>query len=124
MDIHHGAGAGITFRTLDGREDIHYDRKSPPVHRRWREGDDYARYYQIPFRALVQRKVPNLLLAGRMIHADRDAFGAVRVMVNLNQVGEAAGVAAYQALDTGKPVWALDPARLRAEMKKGGSVML
>ncbi len=123
VDIHHGDGAGITFRTLDGWEDIHYDRTTPPVRRRWREGDDYARFYQIPFRALVQRKVPNLIQAGRMINADRDAFGAIRVMVNLNQIGEAAGVAAFEAVDTGKALWDLDAANIREKMKRGGSVI-
>ena len=124
VDIHHGNGAGITFRTLDGHEDIFNDRTSPAIHRFWRTGDDYARYYQVPFRSLVQRQVPNLIMAGRMIHSDRDAFGAIRVMVNLNQLGEAAGAAAYQAVDTGLPVWEMDAARLRAAMKAGGSVIL
>ena len=123
VDIHHAHGAGITFRTLDGHEDVFNDRSSPPVHRFWRTGDDYARYYQIPLRALIQRKVPNLLLAGRMIHADADAFGAVRVMVNLNQIGEACGVAAYQAIHSDQPVWALDAKAVRTQLRHGGSAV-
>ena len=39
-----------------------------------------------------------------MINADIGSFGALRVMVNLNQIGEAAGVAAYLALDKNIPV--------------------
>ena len=36
-------------------------------------------------------------LAGRMLDADREAYGALRVMVNCNQMGEAAGAAAAKA---------------------------
>lgn len=34
-----------------------------------------------------------------MIDAETGAYGAVRVMVTMNQTGEAAGNAAYEALD-------------------------
>jgi hypothetical protein len=124
VDIHHGAGAGITFRSLDGWETVHNNRNSPPVRRRWREDNGYARYYQIPFRTLVQRKIPNFIAAGRMINADAGAFGAIRVMVNLNQLGEAAGVAAYMAINKRKPVWEINTAELRTLLIEGGSASL
>jgi hypothetical protein len=124
IDIHHGAGAGITFRSLDGWESVHKDRNSPPIRRRWREDNGYTPYYQIPFRTLVQRKIPNFIAAGRMINADPGAFGAIRVMVNLNQLGEAAGVAAYLAVNSGEPVWETDTVKLRALLIQGGSVSL
>ena len=124
VDIHHASRSGITFRNLDGREIIHKDRTSPPIRRMWRTDNQYAEYYQVPFQALVQRKFPNLITAGRMINADADAFGAVRVMVNLNQIGEAAGVAAYLAVTTGSEIWNIDTDKLRGELKKGGSVIL
>ena len=54
-----------------------------------------APYYQVPFRILVQEKISNLIPVGRMLNADQGAVGALRVMVNLNQLGEAAGIAAY-----------------------------
>ncbi len=121
VDIHHNQGAGITFRTLDGHEDIHNDRTSPPIKRMWRTGDGYAQYYQVPFKALIQRKFTNLITAGRMINADSDAFGAIRVMVNLNQIGEAAGVAAYLAISSSKEIWDIDTVQLRNTLKNGGS---
>lgn len=124
IDIHHANESGITFRHLDGREIIRKDRTSPSIERRWREGEDYAKFYQIPFKALVQRKIPNLITAGRMINADSDAFGAIRVMVNLNQVGEAAGVAAYMAITSERAIWDIDVSKLRSNMKKGGSIIL
>ena len=57
------------------------------------EGD----FYQIPLSTMISTRAPNTVLAGRIISADRSAYGAVRVMVNLNQTGEAAGVTAALA---------------------------
>ncbi|NLJ35477.1 MAG: FAD-dependent oxidoreductase, partial [candidate division WS1 bacterium] len=81
-------------------------------------------FYQVPFRSLLQEHVPNLMLAGRMLDADKIAFSAVRVMVNTNQTGEAAGVAAWMALDQGIPVQQVDPVSLRQTLADGGSVIL
>ena len=50
-------------------------------------------FYQVPYRCLVPQGARNLLVAGRVLDADRGAYGAVRVMVNCNQTGQAAGVA-------------------------------
>ena len=84
IDVHHSDNAGITYRYLGGYEYVHNDRCSPPQVNHWRTDGDYARYYQVPFRTLVQDKVRNLIPVGRMLNADASAFGAVRVMVNLN----------------------------------------
>ena len=124
VDIHHSNGAGITFKYLDGHEDVINDRTSPPVRRMWRTDNQFAEYYQVPFKSLVQRKFSNLIMAGRMINSDPDAFGAVRVMVNLNQIGEAAGTAAYLAINSEADVWDIDTKKLRDTMKLGGSIML
>ena len=59
-----------------------------------------------------------------MLDADPLAFGAVRVMVTMNQTGEAAGVAAWLALQTGSAIAEVDPTRLRRELAAGGSIML
>ena len=37
-----------------------------------------------------------------MIDAEEGAYGAARVMVNLNQIGEAAGAAAVRVLNGGR----------------------
>ncbi len=97
VDVHHNGRPGITFRYLDGREEVMEDggwrsgRWCPP-------GTATATYYQIPYRALVPQGAVNLLAAGRMLDADPGAYGALRVMVNCNQTGEAAGAAAWTAL--------------------------
>ncbi len=67
---------------------------------------------------------PNLLMAGRMIDADVQAHAAIRVMVNMNQTGEAAGVAAVLAMRAGQPVGELDPEAVRRELAAGGSVVI
>ena len=44
-------------------------------------------------------------------------------MINTNQLGEAAGVAAYMALNGGVPVWSLDGRAVRALLRQGGSAL-
>lgn len=53
------------------------------------------------------------MVAGRLVDADRGAYGVVRVMVNCNQTGEAAGVAAALALQGDVPVGEVDTDQLR-----------
>ena len=62
-------------------------------------------------------------MAGRMVNAEEFAFGALRVMVNCNQMGEAAGVAAALCLKSHQPVWALDGKAVRAALNAGGSLL-
>ena len=81
-------------------------------------------FYQIPYRCLVHRRLPNVIMAGRMIAADAGAYGAIRVMVNLNQAGEAAGVAACLAANQGRHVADVDAGALRDALHAGGSVVL
>ena len=73
---------------------------------------------------MVSDKSPNLVLAGRMISADRVAFGAVRVMVNLNQTGEAAGVAAALAVSGSKTVPQISAKAVRENLAKLGAVII
>ncbi len=90
---------------------------------RWREAEGSPAYYQIPYRCMINRKMDNLIVAGRMIDMDSAAFSSARVMVNTNQLGEAAGVAAYMAVKDQKPVYDVDIAKLRALLQNGGSII-
>lgn len=125
VDIHHADGPGITFRYLDGTEVMIPERGAAAVKTRWRDPIDVdPTFYQIPWRCLLQERVPNLVLAGRMLDADKTAFSAVRVMVNMNQTGEAAGVACAIALKKGRSVQELDPADIRQTLADGGSIII
>ncbi len=127
IDIHHSDDGAITFKYLDGRRDVVYGRENRRETDSWlseyglREapGD----HYEVPFDILVQPSVTNLIPVGRMLHADEGAFGALRVMVNLNQLGEAAGVAAYLALDGGQPIQRVDGKQVRSLLIRGGSAL-
>jgi hypothetical protein len=66
----------------------------------------------------------NVLVAGRCLDADEGAFGAVRVMINTTQMGEAAGTAAWLSLDSGRDVAEIDTDQLRAQLSRQGAVML
>lgn len=125
VDIHHDDKPGITFRYLDGRE-LYVRPGLPAVESRWRaETTTNPTFYQIPYRALVpEGPWENLLAAGRFIDADEQAHAAIRVMVNMNQTGEAAGIAAFLALKHGRPARDVDPAELRTVLADGGSLIL
>jgi glycine/D-amino acid oxidase-like deaminating enzyme len=122
VDVH--APEGTILRYLDGREEF-VPPSGPKVWSRWRdESTPTPRCYHVPYRSLVPQDAENVLVAGRVLDADRDAFGGVRVMVNMNQTGEAAGVAAALALKKNLPVAEVNTSELRAALAAGGSIML
>ena len=123
VDVHHQEKPGITFKYLDGS--LVYVRPGYPHEKgRWRdEIPEDPTFYQIPFRSLVPGTYGNLILAGRMLDSAKEAYGGIRVMVNMNQTGEAAGVAAWLSLSTGKGIPALDPHRIRKLLADGGSII-
>lgn len=109
---------------LDGTTEVWKDRTSV-TYGRWREPtENNPKYYQIPFKTLVQRKYSNFIAVGRMINAEQSAFGAVRVMVNLNQLGEAAGVAGAICVDSNVDICDVDSKTLQNKLKDGGSIIL
>jgi hypothetical protein len=124
VDVHHSDKPGITFRHLNGVE-WHLVPGQPAVRGRWREPlREEPTFYQIPYRSMAPKGARNVLVAGRCIDADRSAYGAIRVMVNCNQTGQAAGVAAWLALHEGVEVARIDTGRLRAALSKQGAVVI
>lgn len=127
VDIHHPDDNGITFMELDGSMDTCYGKGGKTIHGNWRQDagldGNYSRFYQIPFRALVLEKWKNVIPAGRMINAEEGAFGALRVMVNTNQMGEAAGSAAVLCIDQHVSVQELDGVEVRKALARGGSAL-
>ncbi len=127
VDIHHSDSMGITFRYLDGREDVIYGKNTQRIIGNWREREgitgEPAKYYQLPFDNLIQEQYGNFIAVGRMLNADEEAFGALRVMVNLNQMGEAAGVAAYLCVHQEKEIQTLDGRGITETLREGGSIL-
>lgn len=124
VDIHNSEKPGITFRYLNGVE--HYVDPDESRETRWRdplEGQDDPTCYQIPYRSLVPQGVRNVLAAGRIVDADRGAFGACRVMVTCNQMGEAAGVACALAVKSNDDVADVNTDDLRSTLQEGGSIL-
>jgi hypothetical protein len=124
VDVHSAQGDGLVFRYLDGRE-VMVLADGTHEARRWRaEVTDAPTFYQIPYRSLVPQGAQNVLVAGRCLDADEGAFGATRVMINTAQMGQAAGVAAWVALDAGCAVADVDVARLRATLRDQGAIII
>jgi len=104
VDVHSQNPPGSRFLYLDGREVfISPHKKNESGH--WRDPAlPTPPFYQIPLRSMIPAGVDNIITAGRMIDAESGAFGALRVMVNLNQCGEAAGTVAAMAVAQDKPI--------------------
>ncbi len=72
----------------------------------------------IPYRALIAEGFPNLLVAGRAISADEEAFAAIRVQAPCMEMGQAAGTAAALCAKAGDiSVAALDMPMLLEELR-------
>jgi len=123
IDIHNPDGPGIRFEHLDGRwsriggdasrEDGRWD--GQPKGARLRE----TLCYHVPYRSLIPRELDNVLVAGRCAGASHDSAGAIRVMVNCMQLGQAAGTAAVLA-GKGGDVRDVDPRKLRRRLMEDG----
>jgi len=57
-----------------------------------------GKYYGIPYRTLIPQKVQNLLVVGRCISADWEAFSSIRIQPTCYATGQAGGVAGALAL--------------------------
>ncbi len=69
----------------------------------------------VPYRALIAKDFPNILVAGRCLSADRAAFASLRVQASCMGTGQAAGLAAAQACGA--------PAAIQAGTEAGGSML-
>jgi hypothetical protein len=79
-----------------------------------------GRYYEIPYRALVPRRVRNLLVAGRCIAGDEISHASVRSMMCCAVTGQGAGAAAAVSVKDGVDAADVDVARLQAELRRQG----
>jgi hypothetical protein len=127
VDIHSPDSPGIVFEYLDGRR-TSVDGNAKYTTSRWDGQASSAPKrktlcWNVPYRCLVVKDFDNVLAAGRCIGADHEAAGAIRVMINCMQFGQAAGTAAAM-LKPGAGVREADPKRLRAALVAAGAPLL
>jgi hypothetical protein len=78
---------------------------------------------EIPYRSLVPERLDGLLAAGRNLSADTRAHAPLREIPECWAMGEAAGVAAVQAVDAGVALRDVEVARLRTQLVRQGAVV-
>jgi len=79
-----------------------------------------GRYFQVPYRTLLPKKVKNLLVAGRATGGDKVSHAATRNMMCCTVTGQAAGVAAALAARDDVSPERLDVKHIQAELKAQG----
>ncbi len=84
---------------------------------------DPGTYYQLPFRMMLPIGIDRLLVAGRCSSASHDAHASMRVAAVCMALGEAAGVAAAQAVAGGKALRELDIAALQRQLLTQGAYL-
>lgn len=102
IDIHNCTGAGMDTET-------YYPHKGFK--------------YQIPYRALVPRKIGNMLVAGRCISCDHIALGSLRVMPQCFLEGDAAGLAAVLCLEMNYTPAQVDIRQLQKRLRDAGAIL-
>ena len=71
----------------------------------------------------VPRPIANLICPGRAVSVERDVLGPLRVTAPCMAMGEAAGMAACQAVRKKIPFREVDTDRLRAALKEQGAIV-
>ncbi|MEX6505323.1 FAD-dependent oxidoreductase [Jiella sp. M17.18] len=79
-----------------------------------------AGYCHVPYDSIRAFGLDNLWYGGRVIGADPDAYGSIRVMGTAFATGEAAGVAAALSAGRERPA---DPAAVRAQLSRQGALV-
>ncbi len=79
--------------------------------------------YGIPYRTLTPKGLDNVLVSGRCISADRYVQGSVRTMPGCYITGQAAGVAAAPAVETGADVHALEVGEIQRRLVALGACL-
>ena len=82
-----------------------------------------GKYYQIPYRSLLPKEIGNLIVAGRCLSASYEAQASARMSGTCMAMGEAAGVAAVQALEKDGNVDDIDPSELQCVLKQRGAII-
>lgn len=79
-----------------------------------------GRYFQIPYRNLLPKKVKNLLVAGRSTGGDRISHAAIRNMSCCTVTGQGAGIVAALSLKSNRDLDRIDLSSVQAELDRQG----
>lgn len=79
-----------------------------------------GRYFHMPYRNLLPKKVKNLLVAGRATGGDRISHAATRNMSCCAVTGQGAGIAAAISLKSNRDLESIDIAMVHAELDRQG----
>ncbi len=79
-----------------------------------------GRYFQLPYRNLLPKRVRRLLVAGRSTGGDRIAHAATRNMSCCAVLGQGAGIAAARSLHAGVELADVDVAQVQRELERQG----
>ena len=107
--------------------DVHVYDATPEEYRRYKEEFDErgrpadGEYYGIPYGVLVPKGWQNLWAAGRCVSTDVRVNGALRDQPGCMLLGQAAGTAATQHIQTGQPACELDTALLVETLRSYGA---
>lgn len=78
-------------------------------------------WYTIPYRCLINKKVPNLMAAGRDVSCEFEAHASLRLSPCCCALGQAAGTAVALAIQSGSNLVDLDTQELRKILKQDGA---
>jgi len=79
-----------------------------------------GRYFQVPYRITLPKKVENLLVAGRCVAGDKISHAATRQMVCCTVTGQGAGVAAAISVKDNTTCREVDITHVQKVLKKQG----
>lgn len=84
---------------------------------------DWGTMYSVPYRALINDKIHNLITVGRCISAEFEAVGALRVSPMAGATGHAGGVAAALAVKGDGNVHAIDIKEMQKTLIEQGAYL-
>lgn len=79
--------------------------------------------FGMPYGIIVPKNWHNLWVAGRCVSTDVPVQGSIRVMPSSAMMGQAAGTAAVQSIQTGQPACDLDTAHLVETLRKNDAYL-
>lgn len=83
----------------------------------------YEALYYIPYRSLLAKEFPNLLVAGRCISVDHRVHHATKEIPPCMATGEAAGAAAALAVRAGIGPKHIEVKTLQEQLERGGAIL-